>query len=211
MINDWSEEDGYPVRPDLRLRSFALSVQYFKNGDKYSFKAVFNQNEWQKKSAGSLILAGGFNYIITNADSLLIPDDLVYDNFFQDQNFKDSRLFSLGPSIGYAHTFVLFKHLFITGSWHGGVTIGFTNISGMDSDDTEKTGFAWHFHSNLRLGFGYNSRKWYAGFSYLNHAVRNQAPVNRGWLHFDTGNFRLNLVRRFALKKPIKLLNPQLW
>jgi hypothetical protein len=211
MLEGWQEGDDYTIRPDMRLRSFALSIQYFKNGDRYSYKAVFNQNEWQKKSAGSLILAGGFNYVVTNSDSLLIPENIAYSDFFRGENFSNSKIFSAGPSIGYAHTFVIAKHFFIAASWHGGVTAGFTKLRVEDPDNINKTGFSWHFHSNLRLGTGYNSRKWFVGFTYLNHAVRNQAPVDAGWIHFDTGNLRLNIVRRFQLKKPIKILNPQLW
>jgi len=211
FIEGWQEGDNYPLRPDMHLKSFALSIQYFKNGSRYSYKAIFNQNEWQKKSAGSLILAGGFNYVVTNADSALIPDNLIYDDFFQNQNFNRSQIFSVGPSIGYAHTFVIFKHIFFAASWHGGITAGYTNLTYDTGNEKGKTGFTWNFHSNLRLGTGYNGRKWYFGFSYLNHAVRNKAPVEKGWLQFDTGNFRFYIVRRFTLKKPIKLLNPQLW
>lgn len=211
MLAGWEEGDPNHKREDLKVNSLGLSIQYFFNNKKYSYKAFYNQNEWQKKSAGSFMAGAGAYYVRTSGDSLLIPDDVRFPDFFDRTNFNESIIFSLGPSVGYAHTFVMWKKIFIALSWSGGITFGDSEVHNIFDQEKDRTGWTWNFHSTFRAGFGYNSRKWYVGFSYLNLAVSNQAPVDKGWLKFDTGNFRFNIARRFALKKPIRILRPELW
>jgi hypothetical protein len=211
MLDGWEEDDPYLIRGDMNLKSFGAKLQYFFNGKKYSYKALYNQNEWQKKSAGSFILGAGAYYIPTRGDSVFIPDDIKYDNYFGGINFNETDIFSIGPAAGYAHTFVIKKHFFIALSWIGGITFGSSSVKDIFNLAEKETGWTWNFHSTLRTGIGYNSRRWYIGFSYLNLAVSNQAPVNKGWLKFDTGNIRFNIARRFSLKKQIKILRPDLW
>jgi hypothetical protein len=211
MLAGWEEGDPNLIREDMNLKSFGANLQYFFNGKKYSYKALYNQNEWQKRSAGSFIVGAGAYYIPTRGDSVFIPNNLKYPNYFEGDNFNESDIISLGPSAGYAHTFVIKKHFFIALSWIGGITLGGSSIKDIFNLDESRTGITWNFHSTLRTGIGYNSRRWFVGFSYLNLAVSNQAPVDKGWLKFDTGNIRFNIARRFTLKKQIKFLRPELW
>jgi len=211
MLRDWEEGDPHLIRADMNVKSLGANLQYFFNGKRYSYKALYNQNEWQKKSAGSFIVGAGAYYIPTRGDSALIPQNIRYPQYFERANFNESEIFSIGPSVGYAHTFVIKKHVFIALSWIGGITFGNSHIKDIFNLELEKTGWTWNFHSTFRTGIGYNSRRWFVGLSYHNLAVSNQAPVEKGWLKFDTGNIRFNIARRFSLKKQIKILRPDLW
>ena len=56
LIPNWAPETGYPIRGDLRTHILGLNVQYLFNASRYSYKASFLQNEFQKRSAGSPIV-----------------------------------------------------------------------------------------------------------------------------------------------------------
>lgn len=211
MLPGWQDPETYQIRGDLRLVSYGGTFHYFFNKKKFSYKAIFNQNEWQKKSAGSFILGGGIYFAPIKADSSLIPDDISYNPFFGNVHFNRAELFSAGPMAGYTHTFVMWKRFFINLSVAGGITAGYTNLEDKAHNFSERTGITWHFQYTLRAGLGYNSHRWYVGFHYVNTALRNQTSIDQGWLQFDAGIFQFTLARRFHLKKPIKILRPELW
>jgi hypothetical protein len=45
--------NAYPLRGDLRTHVMGVSIQHLFNSSRYSYKAAFLQNEFQKRSAGS--------------------------------------------------------------------------------------------------------------------------------------------------------------
>jgi hypothetical protein len=205
VINDWQSEDKYPLRGDIRNISLGTDIVYVFNSDRYSYRATFNQNEWQKKSAGSFLAGVNIYSLFTRADSSMIPADVKYPDFFENFHFDKSNLFAIGPTVGYAHNFVVFQHVFLMFHWTGSATAGFTHLISQENGSADKSGFSWNFASNFRFGTGYNSNLWFAGLTYLNIAWRNQTTADRGWLVFNTGNFRFNIVRRFKYKTPQQL------
>ena len=53
----WDDDaEVMPQRGDMRTNVLGLNVQYLFNSDRYSYKASFYQNEFQKRSAGSPIV-----------------------------------------------------------------------------------------------------------------------------------------------------------
>lgn len=205
VMDDWQSEDKYPIRGDIRNISLGTDIVYVFNSDRYSYRATFNQNEWQKKSAGSFLAGVNIYALFTRADSSIILDSLAYPEFFDKVNFNKSNLFAIGPTAGYAHNFVMFSHLFLMLHWTGSVTAGFSHMMSQDNGSADKSGFSMNFASNFRLGMGYNSKLWFVGLTYLNIAWRNQTSVDKGQLVFNTGNFRFNVVRRFKYKTPQQL------
>lgn len=205
MMNDWHPGDPYPIRGDLRNISLGTDIVYVFNSDRYSYRATFNQNEWQKKSAGSFLAGVNIYSLFTKADSSIVFDSLAYPDFFDNMHFNKSNLFAIGPTVGYAHNFVMFDHLFLMLAWTGSLTAGFSHLIAQENGDSEKSGFAINLASNFRLGLGYNSKLWFVGLTYLNIAWRNQTSVDQGWLVFNTGNIRFNIVRRFKYKTPQQL------
>ena len=53
VIEGWPEKDTFPKREDIKVNTIGFNFQYIFNYKKYSYKAAFIQNEWQKKSAFS--------------------------------------------------------------------------------------------------------------------------------------------------------------
>lgn len=210
MLHNWPEEERYMIREDLRTYSIGLSVHYIFNNKRFSYRAGFLQNEWQKKSAGSLLLGAETYYHVMMGDSSLVPLNQKYPAFFHNQHFSKVEIFTLGPTVGYGHTFVVKKHWFLSLSLTFNLALGSSSLT-PDEEFAESTesGLNVNFISAPRLALGYNSAKWCVDLSYNNISQRNQSPYDNDWIQFDTGNFRVNIVRRFHLKKPVKFLNPE--
>jgi hypothetical protein len=208
MIPGWMEGDPYYIRSDIRSYTVGLDISYIFNSGKFSYRAAVLQNEWQKKSAGSLLIGASLIYNATIGDSSLVPSNLTYGLFYNDLRFKRSNNFAFGPLIGYAHTFVIKKHFFIMGSINGSGTVGFTRLLLMESEDEMKSGLALGWRSELIISAGYNSDRWYFGVSFMNMSMAMQSPLDERSISYDTGMYRFNIVRRFATKKPIRILNP---
>jgi hypothetical protein len=192
----------------MRAYTAGLDVTYLFNSEKFSLRAAFIQNEWQKKSAGSFLVGASILYQTTIGDSSIVPQNLVYQNFYNGFHFKRSSNFSFGPIAGYAYTFVYRKHYFITGALNGTGSIGVTSLRLTEEDTKVKSGTVLGIRIEILLSAGYNSERWYFGLSYVNLAQSNQSPLPEKSIGFDTGVFRINVVKRFTPAKPIKLLNP---
>ncbi len=65
--------------------------------------------------------------------------------------------------------------------------------------------------SAFRVSLGYNSNAYYVGLSAIRFSMRNMVWDQGDWFGYSTGNIRLNVVKRFRLKRPIKILRPDLW
>jgi len=211
MITGWPSNDTLPKRADMISIPVGLNVQYIFNSEKFSYKASFVQTEVQKKSAGSMILGGQFYYLNMRGDSSLIPANIAFDNFFEGHNYRRSDSYSLGGNFGYAHTFVIKSKFFFALSFTGGVSLAWTILRSSETDKKDKSGLTLGFNSTSRFALGWNSKIAYLGVSYVYLPFINQAPVHKGWIRWGTGVLRFNVVYRFKLKKPIKILDPSLW
>ena len=204
-ITDWPSKDTFPTRPDISSISFGLNGHYIFNHKKFSYRAPFLQNEWQKKSAGSFLLGGNMFYVDTKGDSSFIPKEDT--SFFEGTHFSQSRIANIGVNAGYAQTFVVKQHFFLTLSLVGGLSGGGSWIYTSEEDELDRSGFTVAGNISGRVALGYNSRRFFTGVSYLWLFVRNQSPIPQTWLGYDTGMFRFNIVYRFRLKKDIRFLS----
>ncbi len=211
ILRGWNDLENYYKRPDIRSYNIGLSVNYIYNNGRFSYRAAFLQNEWQKKSAGSVLFGGAVFYTNIVGDTSLIPKNIIYRNFFESRKVKRINMYNLGPMIGYAYTFVIKYHWFLMLSGSANLAIGSTSlITDQIPETKDKSGLTVDFNLNFETSAGYNSHWWYIGFSYTNLSTRQQTPVSKGRLNMDTGNFRFNIVRRFRITKPIRILNPGL-
>lgn len=205
-VVNWPSGDSLPKRPDIYSLSLGLNGHYLFNGKKFSYRAAFLQNEWQKKSAGSFLLGGNIFFVDTKGDSSFIPTNYSDSNFFDGLHFQQYRMVNIGVSAGYAQTFVIKHHWFFTLSLVGGISGGGSWIYSNEEGEPNRSGFTVAGNISGRAALGYNSERFYAGFSVLGIFIRNQSPVPDAWLGYDTGLFRINLVYRFRLKKDMRLL-----
>src|SRR5690606_1814307 len=196
--------ENYLTRPDMKIQKIGASVQYVFNHGKFSYRAAFLQNEWQKKSTGTFLLGAEMYGGLAHEESNLIPDALIDD---PSRNFKTIRFFELGPNVGYAYTLVIKKHFFVTASAAANLGVGYSTHHGEMGRHTQ-----WAINPNYFLrGFaGYNSTKWSLNVNYVHNGV--QLPENGGFSStMMTGNYRLNLIYRFLpgakLKKKLGVID----
>ena len=208
LFSGWKVGDPYYIRNDLRTNTIGLDLNYIFNSNRFSYRAAVVQTEWQKKSAGSLLVGGSIIYNHTIGDSSIVPNNISYTYFYRGLKFNHSYIFSIGPQIGYAYTLVVKRHFFLTGSLNGSLSTGFTWFRLLENEEKIKSGMILGLRTEVLVSAGYNSDRWYVGVSYVNMSITNQAHLPNCSTSYDTGMFRINLVRRFATKRPIKLLNP---
>ncbi|UYQ91501.1 DUF4421 domain-containing protein [Chitinophaga horti] len=199
FIPGYQPGDGFPKRSDLYHTNFGLQVQYIFNDTRFSYRAAFVQNEWQKRSAGSLIAGGEAYRMEVRSDSNLVPTG--NPEFFDGSTFSKSSIFTVVGNIGYAYTFVYRKHFYATGALSAGLGINSTAMRFQEGHNKLQE-IGWQFNNTVRLSAGYNSAKYFAGVHYVEVITRGQSPVARTYQTFGAGTFRVSVGRRFGLKKP---------
>ncbi|MFO7256877.1 MAG: DUF4421 domain-containing protein [Bacteroidota bacterium] len=195
----FQKPDGaYYLRPDMRLSGAGITGQYIVNADRFSYRAGFLQNEWQKKSAGTLLL--GWQLVLgeVTADSSLVPAAATGE--IPSYNDVDRvGFFETGPSVGYAYQLVISKHFYVMGSLAAILTFG-TVVSEGETRDRSRS-----FLPNVTYHTfaGYNSEKWAISLTYTNSVVNVRGGLSDEWFSMDAGNVRLNFARRFTVKRDL--------
>lgn len=190
--------DGeFYLRPDLQLREFGGSYQYLFNHRRFSYRAAFLQNEWQRKSAGTFLLGGEFFVGRASADSSIYPGLI---SPLGAPTATALRFYEFGPNFGYAYTVVIAKHFFITGSLSLSMDYNFTEYEDGDRSFSEK---GLSPNSIFRLFAGYNSARSAFSFTFTNSRVSLSSGETND-VSINTGNVRLNYVRRFEAGPKMK-------
>ena len=65
--------------------------------------------------------------------------------------------------------------------------------------------------TSSRVSLGYNNNDYFVGLSGTYFAMSNLVWGEGDWFSYGTGDIRLTFVKRFRLKRPIKILRPDLW
>jgi len=155
-------EPIYPHREDMSLITGRGSLYYMFNSKRYSHpSALFVTTERQLKSAGSVLLGVTFTFFSISADSSLIPPSI--SRYFDSSHFvKKSGYFMLLSNVGYSHTFVFQKTLFLNSGLHFGLGPVY---SGIKSDEGGATNRRLDAGATveLRVGLGVNGDRLYGG------------------------------------------------
>jgi hypothetical protein len=174
------DDDNQKLCPDLNIKQYGAFGQYVFNNKKYSYKAAFDQNEKQLKSAGSLLAGMGVYYTQIRSDS----------SFYHNEKHTLQN-FQFGISAGYAYTWVIDKKWFLNGSATVGIQFGSETIRSFGKQRLEiyPTVFP-------RMSAGYNRETWALGFSYVNNITfpSFSDDTEVGTL---AGNFQLTYIYRF--------------
>jgi hypothetical protein len=183
--------ESYYLRPDLKVNLIGVALYRVVNDKKFSYKAALIQNEWQRKSAGSLLLGAEFYYGNIRADSALVPSNV--SGFYDQTRINKFHFVEIGPGVGYAYTFVLPYNLFFTGSLTFNPSLSYvTEVS----PEGRLNNFIIDPNAFLRFAAGYSDGLWNAGISWLNNYV-SATGASKNHYSLSTGNFRITVARRF--------------
>ena len=198
----WDQDTESPTRPDLVQFNLGVSTVHIYNNDRFSYRAAFNQDAWQRKSQGSILAGGYLTYLHLKSDSSLVPRrfEELYD---RDLQLRRGGFLDLGPSLGYAYTLVIREHIFLTGSLvlGGGISMRRAVIATESGQEVQKTNASVGWHGQFRAGAGYNSARYYAGVSFNQENI-GYLLDNRSSFYWSVGNIRVNFVRRFNVHIP---------
>jgi len=206
VMENWPNDGSYYIRRDISTYIGGVNVQYIFNYRKFSYRAAYLQNERQKRSAGSWTLGGAAYISGSDGDSSFIPTNIKYPDIFNGQDFNRSRSFNLGFNGGYGHSFVIKSKFFFTISLVAGFALGASSIHIIDEEEDTQSGLTVDFTGTSRVAFGYNNRRLYIGFAFVNLFIRSNSPIEKMWHIYDSGKIRFNIAYRFSLKKNIGTL-----
>jgi len=170
----WNTLDSVPLRPDISTVNIGISGFYINNPDKFSFKSVYTNTEWQKHSAGSLLYGGHLSLYGVSSDSYLVPG-LLWDAYPTYDSLVNLSTISVGFSMGYAYTYVFFEKFYLHATLLLGVGLQFAegdNGAGEQVFIQAKPSG----RSHIRLAMGVNNEDYYYGISLVsdNYPVKNE-------------------------------------
>ena len=197
---------SYYVRPDLGITLIGLGIYKILNEQKFSYRAAMLQDEWQKKSAGSLLIGAEIYYGITSADSAFVPMEL--EMHYNQRGIRRLNFIEIGPGIGYAYTFVFRQHLFVTGSITLNIPVSVTSENSYTSKSTQVAVIPNYMY---RFSAGYNGAKRSITFTVVENGINIRGSSSSDKYRYRTGNYRLTYAWRFPprarLKQRLKFLD----
>lgn len=203
LLESW-KKGTYYNRADIQNNTYGISSYYVFNSDRYSNRATFLQNEWQKKTAGSLLAGGNLIYNSIMADSSLVPTTIIYDTILHGLKFDRTGYFSVGGNFGYGFTLVLWENWFFNYSILGGLSLGTTSV--FPIDESRDRDFKLGITLLNSMGLGFNSERFYAGLNYSNLRALSPLPIENSSLGFNVGKFQFLVAYRFFIKEHKSIL-----
>jgi len=153
----------------------------------------------QKKSAGSFLLGGYFYYFNISGDSSFVPYELK-DEYDPNLLFAGVGIGGVGISVGYTHTFVLWKKFYISFALIPGISWQGYDIS-YENDFDDKTGSFIAGRFLGRAALVYNSQKSFAGLTFNNDSYGGSTgKEQQSSINYEVGVVRLFYGRRFNIK-----------
>ena len=197
---------NYYTRPDAKVTLFGIAAYRVMNAAKFSYNAAIIQNEWQKKSAGSLLLGAETYYGVMKADSAWVPSALK--NNYAQSGINTIKFFSFGPGVGYAYTLVVDQHVFIMGSLALNLNLGFSTEAGTAAKSNK---IALNPESVFRMAAGYNSSTWNLSANWVGNRLPITGKSSTNNYLVETGNYRIILAKKIMpgpkLKKPLSKID----
>ncbi len=201
-----SGNQNYYIRPDLRINLVGASAYRVLNHRRFTLHPAFVQDEYQKKSAGSILLGAQAYYGDIKADSALVPFEL--SSYYDRRSISKVRILEIGPGAGYAYTLVLPYHLYITASFNINVNLGLVKETGANTSTDHVS-----VNANMlyRLGGGYNNGNWNLNAFWVNTRFAAKGDLSGNSYLLNTGNYRLIFSKRLQpgpkLKKMLRPLD----
>lgn len=171
LLPGWTDDLAYVNFPDFKVMKVGGSTSYVTNAKKLSFRAVNNQTEMQKKSAGSFILTANYNYA-------------RFNNREESQESNQSR-YNIIPEISYQYNWVLFKrNLLLSGKAGSGYGLSYVQDKSRQNVNSYGTGI---LNLNLSLNINYQWRNLFAG---AQHQINFQ--------NYKEDGFKVNYMLQYS-------------
>lgn len=197
----WQQQTSRPYRSDLEQINIGISTLKMTNARRFSYRAAFNQDAWQRLSQGSWMYGGYATWYHVRADSSLIPERIAA-RYQPGARIRIGDFGDLGLMGGYAYTYVLGGHWFLTGSAALGLGASIQRVvRNGDADNVATTSIGPDWHGQLRGGFGYNSSRDEVALIY-NQERTAYFLTDQNVLAWSVGNVRLIYVHRFSERVP---------
>jgi hypothetical protein len=207
----WDSGPAMPQRGDMRTNIIGLNVQHLFNSARFSYKASFWQNEFQRRSAGSAIAGAEAYYVLGMTDSVMVEPGIPASGFMENLPFNQVDMANVGLNGGYAYTFVWKEKLFLSLTSLFGISGAVNRVHYTSESLTLNSGLSVGVSNTTRISLGFNSADYYVGLSYAGFYMATMAGGYGDWYVYNTAHIRLNFVKRFRLKRSIKILRPDLW
>ncbi len=176
FFTELKSKDGFYL-PSFRSLRLGGTTSYVHNNN-FSFSALFNQNQWQIKSAGSFV--SNFAYYYTSLENK------------DDKATFDIETYNLSLSPSYYYTWVINKKVFLSGGVGVGAGINIHN---------KKTSALCQVIFNSKLGYDANSF-----YSYLE--INNSSFLfNENKAHIDETSLNALISMGFRFDPPKKIKN----
>lgn len=182
---------NYYQRPDMKRNIIGLSVFRVPNAEKFSYRAALNQNDWQLKSAGSLLFGGEAYYGSIKGDSALVPTSV--NNIYKQAGIDKINFISIGPGIGYAYTLVIEKNFFITGS---AIAVVHVNFSTEEKNAVKDKKTSFKPGGIYKAAIGYNSSSWSISANVLGNALYVGSAASSKEYFLPTGTARFTIAKK---------------
>ena len=206
-------ETTYPYFPNLTQLRFGTTILRMPGGNNYSMRAALNQQEWQRRSAGSLLYGVSlYTQFIHNEGADILPPFYRYADDYYDASVAGNRLieiqnYSISGNFGggYNYVFPNQDNWFVGASGDVGIGPAYSRIKTQPALPGEEEwigAMRLNLTANLRIQVGYNSEKWFAGVYTVFHADRYGLPGIKTDVSTAQGIARAVVARRF---KSVKL------
>jgi hypothetical protein len=194
-------DDPLQQRPDVRTFTVGGNFFYIFGWRKFSYRAAFIQTERQKKSAGSWMLLGGFNYngveaarpFLENLPPAPQPPQIPAA-YYQ----RQARFYNLSVGGGYAHTFVVKQKFFVSAAAMPGVVFSLYDLDAPDGRSQLR--YQTNVRLNLRGAAGYNGARYFGGISFMVDQYTLQFIPNQFSLQYQVFSSYLFVGRRFDMQ-----------
>lgn len=175
-LDDSKQGSLYTVFNDMKILRAGINAMHATN-DRLSLQALFSDTEKQEISAGSFLIGGNIEF---NQLTFGYNDSIHSGN-------RQTGKFLIGPSIGYAYSWVPhpFFHISIATTLSANLTY---------SNSWNVTPVA-----TPRIGFGYDRDTWEIFMQYKNHIAFTDISSKRQ-IAISSGLISIGFIRRFNLQ-----------
>jgi hypothetical protein len=191
----------FPIYPDLSTLNIGFNIAYIFNHRKYSYRSTFLHNDIQRKTAGSFILTGSYSFYRISSDTGIVPGE-IFSYVVPGARITSGDFNSVSIMPGYSFTLVGLQRFFITMAPSLGPMLQHQSYT-VDNGNKEKQRSDIVPRAMLKGGFGFNSRKFYIGYSGIIDSYI--VPLSEGqFVNYFISSNSIYLGIRIGVPKPFQ-------